>query len=458
MISKKLKQTLSRLPRKPGVYFLKGPHRKILYIGKAAHLKNRVSSYFVSNYKTFNAAKLHLIEEIEDVAIRETATEIEALILESELIKKTQPPFNVRLRDDKKYFYVGISRDPLPLVFLTHQKDQPTKKDAEYIGPFTDGVALKRTLKILRRVFPYYSVKHDKRKRCTYCHIGLCPGPHPIKTQYRKTLRSIKEVLRGKRITLLKKLEKEMKTASQREQFEKAAGIRDQITSLSNIFEHTISLGEERKHERKHVRASVVLKSLRRDLKLELAKKIPPRIEGYDISNIQGVYATGSMVVFDTMNVVSNTAEGRGPNPSSRAKLTTGRSAEKRGYAIGPNRNEYRKFRIKTVRGTNDVAMMRETLRRRFAHPEWPMPSLILIDGGKGQLNAAQSVLGLLGKAIPIISLAKREEEIYIPGRKTSVRLPKSSPLLRLLMYVRDESHRFAIGYYRTLHRKEYKK
>jgi len=435
-MDKALEKKLKNLPRKPGIYFLKGARGKILYIGKAANLKNRVSSYFVSNYKTFNAAKLHLVVDIKDIAIQETPTEIEALILESELIKKKQPPFNVRLRDDKKYFYVGITRDPLPIIFLTHQKDQPKKRGAEYIGPFTDGVALKRTLKMLRRIFPYYSVRHDKRKRCTYCHIGLCPGPDPKISHYKKTIRNLKDILRGKRTTLLRKLEKEMKATSSKKQFEKAGDLRDQITSLSNIFEHSITLGEDRNYDRNYAEGApggmsnyVVQKTLKK-IGIPINPKANLRIEGYDISNIQGVYATGSMVVFER-NLEGN---------------------------ILPNKNEYRKFRIKTVRGANDVAMIREILKRRLKRRGWRLPALILIDGGRGQLNAAQSEIDSSGLDIPLISLAKREEEIYIPGKKTSVRLPKSSPLLRLLMHIRDESHRFAIGYYRSLHQKEYKK
>lgn len=444
MISEKIEKKLRNLPQQPGIYIFKDEHGKILYIGKAANLKSRVRSYFSGDYAPYSPAKSHLVEGTANIEIKKTPSEIEALIFESELIKRKRPKYNVVFRDDKNYFFVGITtKEDFPRIFITHQptnlKNQNSKikttdknlkinkKSVEYIGPFTDGGSLKRVLRILRGIFPYYTGPHPKNRKCTYCHIDLCPGPDPDRAMYRKTIRNITEILKGKRTRLLATLKKEMKKESKAERFEQAAAVRDQIEALENIFAHGPVVSSPQ--ERKTITLFDVAEYLKRDLDISISPRRDIRIEGYDISNIQGGSATGSMVVF---------------------------TGSKRRRPL-PNKNGYRKFRIKSVMGANDVAMIKEVLRRRFNHPEWPKPDIILIDGGRAQLNAARAAIDNLHVVfnIPIIALAKREEEIYLAETPKSVRLPKDSPLLHLFMYIRDEAHRFAIGYHRVLRKKK---
>lgn len=456
------------VPRVPGVYFLKNARGKILYVGKARNLRNRVRSYF-QPHSVSSGTRTNLVDEIAGIDWQETDSEIEALLLESRLIKKIRPRYNVLMRDDKQYFFVGFTREELPRIFITHQpsksKRQPSSPEplfesnprsrgqvegktkgkkfgtADFIGPFTDGSAIKKTLRILRKTFPYYTRRHPKIK-CIYCHLDLCPGPNPDKKEYRKNIKNIKKVLRGKRTTLIKKLEKEMREAAKKENFEKAAKIRDKISALENVFRHTNVLSLDvhfRTYENERGRASIMKKLLKDYLGINLQFKKRIRIEGYDVSNIQGKYATGSMVVF----VLGESDHLKGSDS----------------HVFAPDKNECRKFRIKTVKSANDVAMLKEVLRRRFRHTEWPMPDLILIDGGKAQQNAALEAIKLYGsKAIKmkVVALAKKHEEIYIPGKLKPIKLSKNSPLLLLLMHIRDEAHRFAIGYYRGLHRKSY--
>ncbi len=444
----KLSNKLKAVPKSPGVYFLKNSKGKVIYIGKARNLKNRVRSYF-QPYSGFSGLRANLTDEITNIDWQETDSEVEALLLESRLIKKLKPRYNILMRDDKNYSFVVFTKprktsprgkEEFPRIFTTHQ---PKDDASEYLGPFTDAGALKKVLRILRGIFPYYIIKKHPRNKCTYCHIGLCPGPNPSKTNYKKNIQNIKNILKGKRTSLIKKLGKQMRQLVKKEQFEKAAELRDKIEALARVFEHATVLSPDniirtygRKYEHERGLTSF-MKLLRKHLGIKLSPNKEIRIEGYDISNIQGAYATGSMVVFTL----------RGSDPLKSA----------------PDKKEYRKFRIKTVKGANDVAMMKEVLRRRFKNTDWPMPDLILVDGGKAQLNAtlyaAQQGLSLLGGTVPaVIALAKREEEIYVPTKLKPIKLPKASPLLLLLMHVRDEAHRFAIGYYRGLHRQTYQK
>ncbi len=447
---KKLRNKLTHIPKTPGVYFLKNAGGKILYVGKARNLGIRTRSYF-EPYSGFSGIRASLTNEISDIGWKETGSEVEALLLESRLIKTLRPRYNILMRDDKQYFFAGFTKEDFPRVFITHQIKPGTN---QYVGPFTDGGALKKTLKILRGIFPYYISRKHSRVKCTYCHIGLCPGPNPQKIRYRKNIRHIKDILKGKRSGLLTQWKKEMKNAAKKERFEEAAELRDRVEALENIFAHSIVLSpdaieypsppERASDARLDVQGLTSYMALfKKHLGITLSLKKQLRIEGYDISNIQGRYATGSMVVF-----------------SSNPRINTNTVTNSNEYLF-PDRNEYRKFRIKTVRGANDVAMMKEVLERRFRHGEWPMPDLILVDGGRAQLNAALRRSGRSKESeelrIPIIALAKREEEIYVLQRKEPVRLSKNDPLLGLLMYIRDEAHRFAIGYYRKLHGKSYR-
>lgn len=335
------KEKINTLPKTAGVYgFFAG--KKILYLGKSVNLKNRVKQHRV------------LLNQVKHIAYIKTDSEMDALLLESRLIKKYQPKYNVMWKDDKNYFYVGIGATDkhLPRVFITHQT---TEKCSRYIGPFVDGKTLKETLKNLRKIFPYYTQKKHPNKLCPWCHLRLCPGHNPDPKKYRQNIRKLTAVLEGKR-----KLQEN-----------------------------------------------------------------PVRMEGYDISNIQGQFATGSMVTF---------VNGR------------------------PDKNFYRRFKIKITGKPNDVAMLKEVLTRRFNHPEWPYPDLILIDGGRAQLNAALEIQNSKFKfqndnpKFKIISLAKKKNEVYIENKKRPIRLnslPDSQKFV--LMHLRDEAHRFAISYHKKL-------
>ena len=354
---------------------------------------------------------------------------------------------------------MGITREDLPRIFVTHQpvanapvqrstlkaknsKQKANKltklkaNEASYIGPFTDAGALKATMRYLRKLFPYYqtnakrplaSQKH-RSIPCSWCHIGQCPGP-PLsdefdKKQYRRDITTIKQILTGKKNSAIKKLQRDMANASSERDYEKAAHIRDTLTSVENIFSHHNIVipwtPEKLKREpRENQDVSDYLKKI-------IHSDAPIKnIEGYDISNIQGKEPTASMVRFNNG---------------------------------APNKSLYRKFNIQAPDTPNDYLMIREVIRRRFGHKEWPYPDLILIDGGRGQLNAARHALGKLGLQIPVASLAKRLEELYLPSRRNPLQLagmPKD--VQNLLKHIRDESHRFAISHHRKRHRKTFR-
>lgn len=406
-----------KIPANSGIYRFFDVDGKIIYIGKAINLKNRVKSYFAKNIEVFGA-KAAMIEQIAKVDWQITNSEAEALILEANLIKKHRPKFNVVLRDDKSYFYVAITDEEFSRVLIAHGteiKNQRIKiKNA--IGPFTDGTALRQTLKLLRRAFPYCTCKTPHKRPCLNYQIGKCAGicctQNPqlwnfktTPTEYRKNIKRIIEILLGEKSEIAKKIRLEMKNASQKHQFEQAAKLRDQLWQLENVFSHRQVVRDESRIERG-------LDELANILKIEM----PKRIETYDISNIQGQYAVGSMVVF-----------------------TDGL----------PDKSQYRKFKIKAIVGANDVWMLKEIISRRLRHKEWPMPNLMLIDGGQAQLNIARLALKQIKLNLPVISLAKKEEVIF--ATHGTIKLKKDSPALQILQQARDEAHRFAISYHRKL-------
>jgi excinuclease ABC subunit C len=393
------KDAFSRLPEMVGVYCFKG-RRNILYIGKAVNIRTRVKNHFGQPNFRDNL----FINQTEKVGYIKTDSEVEALLLEAKLIKVFQPKYNVLWRDDKNYFYVEITRDEVPAVSIVHQK----KKKAEYIGPFVEGTALKKTLRLLRRSFPYYTARRHPKKECIWCHLKLCPGPNPNKKEYKKNIRKLIKVLKGESNTVLRELKREMKTASRNQEYEKAAKTRDQISHLETIISHARVL--EPKIEPVEGPSQQILR------KILNAKKPIRRVEAYDISNIQGKEATGSMVVF---------VNGK------------------------PDKSFYRKFKIRTQGKPNDTAMIKEVLKRRLKHKEWPLPDLVLIDGGKAQLNAAKSVVK---KKTTSMALAKRNNELFVGNRKNPILL-KSLPreISNLILHLRDEAHRFAISYHKKL-------
>ena len=411
----------SKFPTEPGVYTFLGARGEILYIGKAANLRARVRSYFRDN-ANLEASKQKMVQEATSVTFEVAESPIAALILEAMLVKEKQPPYNVHLRDDKKYFYVGITQESAARVFLTHQPHAPGEA-AEFIGPFTEGVAIKRTLKLLRRVFPYRTHKGFPRK-CLQFDMELCPVPPGIDppssktvTESRRNIRALKQILTGEAARVLRRLEREMKRAAKEQDYELAGKRRDEVRGLTRVLEHRNVLEDERRHD---ITIEDVPATIRRLLPNKDSLK---RVEGYDIANLaEGKSATGSMVVFEQGVPVSD---------------------------------QYRQFKIKTVKGANDVAMLREVLGRRSRN-DWPLPDLILIDGGVPQVNAVIKELAdwreRLGEAAPaIVGLAKREESIVIHGRAKPLRLKKSDPFLLMLMHVRDEAHRFARRYHHRL-------
>lgn len=449
-----LKKLVSSSPLNPGVYTFSGSNGKILYIGKASNLKSRLNSYL----KTDDSRIQKMIDSARSLKLLKTDSDIEALILESRLIKKFRPQFNIMMRDDKQYFYVGFTKETFPKIFLTHQPNQflifnykflrksknskfkinnSKSAQAYFVGPFTDGNTLKSTLRFLRRIFPYCTCKQLHNNFCLNYHIGKCLGycclkkPEPQgstlkKSQgrtldsYRKNIKAIKNILSGKKESLMKNLEKDMARLAKKGALEKAIELRDKITNLKRIFENA-----------RLIKNSDILKAYRSELEslLKIQKPII-RIEGYDISNIQGANATGSMVTF---------INGR------------------------PDKNFYRKFKIYGKRTPDDTAMLREVLERRLKHEEWPFPDLILIDGGKGQVNTAVKTLNKMAVKIPVVGISKNERhvghQLIIPGQKSAswrtFPLTKLPPADRsLLLTIDSEAHRFAISYYRKLHRK----
>ena len=407
-----------------------GDKRKLYYIGKASNLKARLLSYL----KTKDPRILKMLSLATDIKTLETDSEIEALILESQYIKKYKPAFNIMLRDNKNFFSVVFTKEKFPKVFITHQ---PT-----FFGPFTDGTALKTTLRHLRRIFPYCTCKQLHHNFCLNYHIGKCPGFCCLKDspernlkineekEYEKNIKALKDILKGKEASLLKNLEKEMIRRGKEENFEEAIELRKKAEKIKRVFENA-SIIRNSKLEIINLEARnsqlTTLHKLKQLLKLN---KLPTRIEGYDVANIQGQYAVGAMVVF---------ANGH------------------------PDKNEYRKFLIRTKISSDDTAMLKEILERRSKHIEWPFPDLVLVDGGKAQLNTAYSTIKNLQLTTGVIALTKDEKhrgsKIYISERRSAswriISLSKlSTDVKNLLIRIDSEAHRFAITYYRHGHRK----
>lgn len=415
------KKNLLKLPKEAGVYLFENS-KSLFYIGKAADIKDRVKNHFQQPTYRDNL----FINKVSKIGYIKTNSEIEALILEANLIKKYQPRFNVVWRDDKNYFYVAMTQEPFPQIFTTHQP----KLKINYAGPFVDGKALKETLKILRKVFPYRSCRFLPKKSCLWYHLDRCPAPcilnskimevskirEKLEKEAKKNAKSVLDIMSGGKIKVIAKLKREMKTESKCRNFERAGKIRDQIFSLERVLTNARIFGNQIVNP-----VETWLKTEEILRKIINTKKEISRIEAYDISNIQGKEATGSMVTF---------INGK------------------------PDKNFYRRFKIKISGKPNDVAMIKEVLVRRFKHREWPYPRLILIDGGIAQLNAAANlkseILNL--KSICIISLAKRKNELFVEKQKKSILL-KNLPreIFNLILQLRDEAHRFAISYHKKL-------
>jgi len=372
--------------------------RRPLYIGKASSLRHRALSYFQRPQET----RLEkMLEQVRAIEIKKTDSVIEALFLENDLIKKYQPKYNVKLKDDKTFLGIFITSEDWPKVIPARLTQKLPA--GEFYGPFPSAGEVREALQIIRKIFPFrVFCKPLSGKACFEYHLGMCPGVCAGKVtqkDYQKTIRQIKLFLRGKKKNLIKELEKEMKISAKKMAFEKAAKIRDRIFALRHLQDVALITEENLAHP----------------------EDIPQRIEAYDISNISGAFAVGSMIVF-TEGLIDKSA--------------------------------YRKFKIKSVKGADDVAALKEILARRLNHREWPYPNLILIDGGKGQVNAVKEVLRDEKLEVPVVGIAKgpkRDKDEIITDLK-NLAVDK-----KLLLRIRDEAHRFAIQYYRLRHRKSLK-
>lgn len=380
-----LEAKLKTLPRSAGVYFHKSKSGEIIYVGKAAVLKNRVRQYFQST-RDMDVKTRALVEEIEDTDWVETESELDALFLESEMVKRYMPRYNILLRDDKSQSFVRIDmKSEWPTVSFTRN---PIDDGADYFGPYYNGFAIKKALRYLRKVFPYYTKQpKDGARPDLDSHIGLSPRPGVSSDEYKVTLRQLIRYFEGGRRAIIRDIEKEMQLAAKLHDFENAALYRNKLNDLKAL-QQRIMFGDR---EFLDISKDKALGDL---VELFNLKKAPVRIEGYDISHMGGVNVVASMVVF-----------------------TNGAS----------DRASYRKFKTRIERN-DDYANMQEVLTRRLSEKNlksWGVPDLILIDGGKGQLEAAIKAMELYDLHIPIISIAKREEEIIIDSKRSNIDVSK---------------------------------
>ena len=410
----RLKQKLDKLPDSPGVYFHLNKDGEIIYVGKAAVLKNRVRQYFQNSKKDPKTEAL--VAEIADTEWITVDTEMDALFLESEKIKQYMPKWNILLRDDKNVTYVKVTmQDKVPYVTFTRT---PVDDKAEYIGPFYAKGPVEKALRALRHVFPYYTKPYTGKKTLD-TDLGLSPGIEIGKTtpaEYKKNLKKMIRVMWGDRKGLIRSLEKTMRTEAEAGNFEKAAEARDQLFGL-NEFKKKIVFSDK---EFLDISSDQALVDLQKMLGLP---KPPKRIEGYDISHQSGTNAVGSMVVF-----------------------LNGASA----------RDKYRKFKIRGS-GADDLKSMKEIIERRLKHKEWDYPDLIVLDGGITQVNAVLPLVEPLG--IPVIGRDKsgdhsKSAEVRIVFNNKITKLDPSSHVARLIARIDEESHRFAITYHTLLKRK----
>ena len=446
-MTKTLEKQLNSLPKFSGIYKFLNKKGTILYVGKAKNLKSRVKSYFIKQDE-LSGAKQDMIKQIYKIETILTKNETEALVLESMQIKKYKPKYNITFKDDKDYNFVKIDfTQKYPTITTIRrpkiQESQTKSGSIKYYGPFTSSYALNENLRFLRRIFPF----RKKTSRPTKFENDLLQkrsiGPVP-KTQkeYLDMIKKCAKVINGKTSTVKKELKRKMQKLSKEKKYEQAVKVRDQIKWL-DIFTTRQKIVSTKEYLELSMplynKIDNALEDLKNALKL---KNIPHRIEGYDISNIQGQFSVGSMVVF------------------TDAK---------------PDKNEYRKFKIKTIKGSDDFKSLAEVLKRRFNHTEWTMPDLVLLDGGKGQLSVIIKELfnnkngtthDLRITTPQFISIAKKYEQIFhLPSIALAkgggnnahpVKLDPKSQASYLLQRIRDEAHRFAQKYYHTLHSKSY--
>jgi excinuclease ABC subunit C len=398
-----LAEQLKDIPKGPGVYLFKDAAGKILYVGKARSLRKRILSYFQPS-RPLEAKHLKLLEEVKQLDWVTTGSEAEALLIEASFIKETQPKYNVALRDDKSYPFLKITVDePFPRLYIGRGTGELGVKT---IGPFANASLLRQALQAIRRVIPFRTCRTMPKRACLDYHMKLCQAPCEglvTPQQYQEDLARVFQVMQGKKHEVVRELEEKMHLAARQRRYEEAARLRDQIQGLLAFATRP----------RRWV-PSEALADLGSILRLP---RPPHRIEGFDVSTLYGRQPVGAMVTF---------VDGK------------------------PFKDGYRRFKIEGIKGMDDYAMMRQIVRRRFSEP-WPHPDLILIDGGKGHLHAVLELLKELNLSLPALGIAKEYEQIYLPGQSEPLWLPPDSKALQLLQRVRDEAHRFAIGYHRLL-------
>jgi excinuclease ABC subunit C len=403
-----IKAIVKNLPASPGVYIMKDGAGDVLYVGKANDIRKRVSSYF-RPFRRLDERLESLVSKVKDISYVPASTSAEALIYENGLIKQLLPKYNVALRDDKSYPLLKLTvNEEFPRLIMTRER----KNDgAIYYGPYTSAKLLKGALKILQKLFPLRTCGRIPKKVCLQFHIKQCLGPCVgaiNEERYNNLVAQLKLFLEGRRAELLKLVSARMRDLSREENFEEAMECRDRLEALSAVKENRVSY-----------KPMDELEELRKILRI---KGNLGRIEAFDVSNIMGDSSCGSLVYF---------------------------------YKGRPAKNEYRRFKIKSVSGMDDYSMIREIIRRRYARSleeKKQLPDLIVIDGGKGHLGIALDELRKLHlDNIPVIGIAKEFERIYVQDSKIPVILPKESKALHLLERVRDEAHRFAISYHRKL-------
>jgi len=404
---------LTSIPTNPGVYIYRNLAGEIIYVGKAINLKKRVSQYF-SRDDALGAKTSSLVSQIASIETKVVDSEIQALILEASLIKKHKPKFNSLLKDDRSYTYICITKESIPRVYSARFSDL-NPKDIIY-GPFPNGSAVNSLFKTLRRIFPYRSQISHPKKLCLYCHLGLCPGPSPEPKAYRQNIGKLKKVLSGKITSLQRQLKKEMKIASKSENYESALQIRYQLESINYIVSGWSALSKFYEHvDLPEDRQSSAIQELLTTLKPYFNLKKIDRIECYDISQLGHKYFVGSMTVYQNGRI---------------------------------DKSQYRKFKILTKATPDDQYMLKEVVYRRLQHPEWGTPDLIVVDGGKPQVSSISAITDY-----PTVGLAKRLETLVIKlGTEfVEINLPQNSNALNLLKSLRDEAHRFANRYRKTL-------
>lgn len=430
----KLRRRIKEFPATPGLYLMKGSAGTVLYIGKAGNLRSRVASYFQPSADIISSRGPRIAEmltKVRSVDFLETKSEVDAILQEARLIKDIRPPYNSDLTDDKTFPYLEITvRDQFPAVYIT-RKPQPA---GHLFGPFANVGDLREALVVLQKIFKFRTCRldikesDDKRRffrPCILYSIKQCTAPCADKinkADYRKIIKDLINFLNSKPPKVLQQLKKQMDQAAGRLDYEKAAMYRDRIRLIENLDKRGI-VTEDVQPEVFAVEPAEALEKLQKILDSTNQVRI---IEGFDIAHIAGSETVGSLVRF---------IDGR------------------------PFKAGYRRYRIKTVSGIDDYACLKEVLARRFRHAaagEELWPDLVLVDGGIGQLRAAQEAFKELRVTEPkLIALAKREEIIYIAGKDEPLKLPATNPVRKLLQYVRDEAHRFARHYHHILRRKK---